>query len=431
MSETADSRAKGLAPVAAAASADKPANVGPGKPTPSTIQPSPISPAKPEPPSKIDTSGVSAAQKTTGLPENATATSPAPTLPAPAITSSSPVTSATAASSPRSTTAASAKEANGAVTASPNGSITTATTTAKDDQVNPPDFQGEVQTNNELPSAETIRKLEDHTVLDADGKSHTFKSLYSGTNVARRVLVIFVRHFFCGNCQEYLRMLSASITPEALLGLPVPTFIAVVGCGAPELINAYVAQTNCPYPVYADPTRRLYNELGMVRTLAMGSRPAYMQNKTVAHTVMSGIVQGLKQVKSGLVLKMGDQRQVGGEFLFEPASMSVESPIATPSEEKNHPLDLDEKTEPPHGEEKKVTWCHRMKSTRDHAEIPELMEVLGLDSQGMPTPTDKRWEKALKSRKGTGLSMASRMSRMSLDAKGLARFSSGEDEMKV
>lgn len=89
-------------------------------------------------------------------------------------------------------------EAKGAATASPNGSIRTATTTAKDDQINPPDFQGEVQTNNELPSAETIRKLEDHTVLDADGKSHTFKSLYSGTNVARRVLVIFVRHFFCG-----------------------------------------------------------------------------------------------------------------------------------------------------------------------------------------------------------------------------------------
>lgn len=411
--------------MAAATSADTPADTGPDTAEPSTIQAPPVPPAKPEPPSKIDTSGTpAAAQKTTESPENTT-TSQASTSPALEIaTTTSPVASAPAASSPTTTNAAVAA-------ASPNGSIKMATNTAKDDQVNPPDFQGEVQTNNELPSAETIRKLEDHTVLDADGKSHTFKSLYSGTNVARRVLVIFVRHFFCGNCQEYLRMLSASVTPEALLGLPVPTFIAVVGCGAPELINAYVAQTNCPYPVYADPTRRLYTELGMVRTLAMGSRPAYMQNKTVAHTVMSGIVQGLKQVKSGLVLKMGDQRQVGGEFLFEPASMLVESPIATPSNEKDHPLDLDEKMEPPHGEEKKVTWCHRMRSTRDHAEIPELMEILGLDSQGMPTPSDKRWEKALKSRKGTGLSMASRMSRMSLDAKGLARMSSGEDEMKV
>lgn len=34
------------------------------------------------------------------------------------------------------------------------------------------------------------------------------------------------------------------------------------------------------------------------------------------------------------------------------------------------------------GEEKRVTWCHRMKSTRDHAEVPELMDLLGLDGHG-------------------------------------------------
>lgn len=67
-----------------------------------------------------------------------------------------------------------------------------------DDDVNPPDFQGEVLTNNELPSAETIRRIGDYIVLDRHGKTHTFKSLYTGRNVARRVLIIFVRHFFCG-----------------------------------------------------------------------------------------------------------------------------------------------------------------------------------------------------------------------------------------
>lgn len=66
------------------------------------------------------------------------------------------------------------------------------------DNVNPVDFEGDVQTDNKLPSLETLRKLEDYTVLDEDGKSHTFKSLYSGHNVARRVLVVFIRHFFCG-----------------------------------------------------------------------------------------------------------------------------------------------------------------------------------------------------------------------------------------
>ncbi|KAK7992858.1 hypothetical protein PG988_001652 [Apiospora saccharicola] len=307
--------------------------------------------------------------------------------PPPAGTTTSPTATTHSATSPTvASTAAPMKNMNGSNGATaPTGDLSVKPVNLKDDDINPPDFQGEVQTNNDLPTQATLKKLENHTVLDSSRKSHTFKSLYSGPNVARRVLIIFVRHFFCGNCQEYLRMLSAAITPEALLALPVPTFIAVIGCGAPELIKSYISETHCPFPVYADPTKVLYNELGMVRTLAMGNRPAYMQHKSVAQTVMSGIVQGLKQVKSGLVLKMGDQRQVGGEFLFEPASLSVDSPIPTPSDEEKT-IDLDEKTGPndEKSEEKKVTWCHRMRTTRDHVEIPELMEVLGLDSEGAP-----------------------------------------------
>lgn len=67
-----------------------------------------------------------------------------------------------------------------------------------DDDVYQADFQGEVITNDELPSAETIRRIENYIVLDRHGKTHTFRSLYTGRSVARRVLVIFVRHFFCG-----------------------------------------------------------------------------------------------------------------------------------------------------------------------------------------------------------------------------------------
>ncbi|KAI0910027.1 AhpC/TSA antioxidant enzyme-domain-containing protein [Ustulina deusta] len=280
--------------------------------------------------------------------------------------------------------------------------------------LNPPlDFKGEVETNNEIPSPQVLKAIENYTVFDHAGKTHPFKSLYSGHNVARRILVIFVRHFFCGNCQEYLRALSTSITPAALLGLPVSTFIAVVGCGAHELIDSYVRETGCAFPVYADPTRRLYQELGMARTFSMGPRPAYLRDKTVAHTVVSGIVQGLRQVKTGLVTKMGDQRQVGGEFLFEPASGLLETPIAIASPP---PLPLPEEEGPSAPvEDKCVTWCHRMRTTRDHAEIPELMEILGLDGDGEPTRDEKRWRRALTARKGTGLSMAGQMGRMSVD----------------
>ena len=67
-----------------------------------------------------------------------------------------------------------------------------------DANTNPVDFEGSVDSNNELPSAETIARIEKYVVLDRDGKSHPFKSLYTGKHVARPVLLIFVRHFFCG-----------------------------------------------------------------------------------------------------------------------------------------------------------------------------------------------------------------------------------------
>jgi hypothetical protein len=67
-----------------------------------------------------------------------------------------------------------------------------------DDGVNPLEFEGSVDSNHDLPTPETIRKIDNYVVLDRDGKSHTFRSLYTGKHTARRVLIIFVRHFYCG-----------------------------------------------------------------------------------------------------------------------------------------------------------------------------------------------------------------------------------------
>lgn len=70
--------------------------------------------------------------------------------------------------------------------------------TVEIDETNPVDFDGEVTTTHELPSPEILKKINDYVVLDKHGKSHTFQSLYNGPNSPRRVLIIFVRHFFCG-----------------------------------------------------------------------------------------------------------------------------------------------------------------------------------------------------------------------------------------
>lgn len=111
----------------------------------------------------------------------------------------------------------------------------------------------------------------------------------------------------------------------------------------------YARETEWPYPIYVDPSKSLYAQLGMIRTLNLGPKsPEYMQ-----YSLPSAVVRAIFQsIKAGRgAFKGGDYWQVGGEFLFEDGGAS---------------------------------WCHRMKNTRDHAEIPETRRQLGLDGAKPP-----------------------------------------------
>ena len=158
------------------------------------------------------------------------------------------------------------------------------------------------------------------------------------------------------NCQEYLRTFASSITPDSLSALSPPTEIVVIGCGQPHLIPMYIHETGCPFPIYADPSRKLYHLLRMTSTLSLGKSPQYMQ-RSVLSMAVSSFIQELKSGRN--MLSGGDFRQVGGEFLFQTG---------------------------------KVTWCRRMRNTRDHAEIPLVRQQLGLDDT--PAPQRKRWSAA-------------------------------------
>lgn len=159
-----------------------------------------------------------------------------------------------------------------------------------------------------------------------------------------------------------MRTLATAIPPTSL---PSDTSIRIVGCGSHTLIPSYIEQTKCPYPIFADPSKKLYSLLGMARTLNLGTKdPDYIQHTLVSGMVKS-IAQGLRRIASGDALQAGDIRQVGGEFLFEVAGGDAR---VTNSKSGNGAITRLE-----------VAWCHRMKNTRDHAELPELRTVLGLD----------------------------------------------------
>lgn len=170
------------------------------------------------------------------------------------------------------------------------------------------------------------------------------------------------------------------------------------------------SQTLCPFPCYADPTKKLYDELGMMKTLNLGKRPEY-QRQSLAALMTGAFVQSMKMMTAGKAFSGGGYHQVGGEFLFEPIHPAT--PITSPLDsDKGKQLGEDQNNNGDVGrggyiEEKRITWCHRMRTTRDHAEIPELREVLGLEGEGKPGNDSKRWSQALTARKGTGLSTAS------------------------
>ncbi len=192
----------------------------------------------------------------------------------------------------------------------------------------------------------------------------------------------------------------------------------------------YQAETNCPFPIYADPTKKLYNELGMLRTLNIGVRPEY-QRRELIRIMAASFIQSLKSIKGGLLLKGGDYHQVGGEFLFEPVNLAT--PIGRLEEEEKQigERGVKEMLGNEASEEKHVTWCHRMRNTRDHAEIPELREVLGLDGEGVPGKDSKRWTEALSKRKGTGFSSFSAKTDMNLNRRLDDSGSSGRPSSEV
>lgn len=211
----------------------------------------------------------------------------------------------------------------------------------------------------ELPTQNEIRRLADYPIFDSSGRDHPLASLFSPSCLRKqRLLLIFIRNFFCGNCQQYLLTVAEQLPPSSL---PSDTTVAIIGCGAPSLLPSYMELTHCPYPLYTDPSAQLYKKLGMQRSWSLGDKaPDYIQQSLLLGGLKS-IMQGLKRLPTGDVTKAGEMDQNGGEFLF----------VRTGDDGF-------------WGDDWQVDWCHRMRNTRDHTEISELKRILGMEEPRKP-----------------------------------------------
>lgn len=207
-------------------------------------------------------------------------------------------------------------------------------------------IQHEIDISDNRPTDTVVAEAGKIPIFDSDGIGRPFASIYSGdTAIGEQQMVIFVRHFFCGACQTYLQKLSKAINLQTYFTLPKPTSITIIGLGSPELINSYRKRTGCPFPIYADPTKRLYKALGMNWTLRVGKNPEYMKGISGKQWVMDQ-VKLMNTFEKKMRGRGGHMLWVGGEFLFR---------------------------------NEEVVWCHRMKSYRGHSEIDVIKKILDVE----------------------------------------------------
>lgn len=198
------------------------------------------------------------------------------------------------------------------------------------------------------PSDSEVDKLCELTVRSEDNSKITFKTLVNDPSYPR-VITVFVRHFFCGFCEEYIKALSAELSPKTLESLSPPTKLVVIGCGDPALIGDYKRRTSCPYELYADPSRATYDLLDFTVTLANGHKAPGYSEKSFASTVWYSFVNNL--TAGSMMLSGGKRAQNGGELVWQDG---------------------------------KLKYICRMKTTTDHMPVAELRKVL--DEQSATAP---------------------------------------------
>ncbi|XP_068409625.1 peroxiredoxin-like 2C isoform X2 [Eschrichtius robustus] len=98
----------------------------------------------------------------------------------------------------------------------------------------------------------------DLPVLDVSGRRVLFGALFR----ERRAVVVFVRHFLCYICKEYVEDLAK--IPKSFLQEANVTLI-VIGQSSYHHIEPFCKLTGYSHEIYVDPEREIYKRLGMKR----------------------------------------------------------------------------------------------------------------------------------------------------------------------
>lgn len=106
-----------------------------------------------------------------------------------------------------------------------------------------------------LPNRDVVQRVFGLSVKDADGIEHPIQSL-----VAQHVILVFVRHHHCGMCMHYI----ADLAQDQRFASG-STKVIVIGHGSYQGIQRYKEVSKCPFEMYVDETKQVYEALGLTR----------------------------------------------------------------------------------------------------------------------------------------------------------------------
>ncbi|XP_045695800.1 peroxiredoxin-like 2C isoform X2 [Phyllostomus hastatus] len=138
------------------------------------------------------------------------------------------------------------------------------------------------------PLAAAVAEL---PVLDASGRRVPFGELFR----ERRAVVVFVRHFLCYTCKEYV---------DDLAKIPK------------NFLQPFCKLTGYCHEIYVDPEREIYKRLGMKRGEEITSSG---QSPHVKSNILSGSIWSLWRAVTGPLFDFqGDPIQQGGTLILGP-----------------------------------------------------------------------------------------------------------------
>ncbi|XP_070651213.1 peroxiredoxin-like 2C isoform X3 [Bos indicus] len=159
------------------------------------------------------------------------------------------------------------------------------------------------------PLAAAVAEL---PVLDASGRPVLFGELFR----ERRAIVVFVRHFLCYICKEYVEDLAK--IPKSFLQEANVTLI-VIGQSSYHHIEPFCKLTGYSHEIYVDPEREIYKRLGMKRGEEIASSG---QSPHVKSNILSGSIRSLWRAVTGPLFDFqGDPAQQGGTLILGPGDI--------------------------------------------------------------------------------------------------------------